>query len=136
MRVSSYTSQLSGATTLSHSPDEFTDAQKRRDEKIWQLQLEHRASLPYNQFDVQSSEELQRLFQADRNRTYHPRPGIESIYKHADAIVRERWIDQGIWKDEWNGGVRTRQALEARETSRVRDRDRVGYRARPRTLRQ
>ncbi|KAL2168729.1 hypothetical protein VTG60DRAFT_6900 [Thermothelomyces hinnuleus] len=102
----SYTSQLSGATTLSHSPDELSDAQKHRDEKIWYLKLEHRASLPYNQFDVQSSEELHRLFEADRNRTYHLPPGIESIYKHADSIVRERWIEQGIWKDKWNGEFR------------------------------
>ncbi|KAK4233490.1 hypothetical protein C8A03DRAFT_38799, partial [Achaetomium macrosporum] len=57
-------------------------------------------------FEAQYSEELAPLFEADRNRTYQCPPGLDSIYEHAEANVRMRWIKQGIWKDEWSNEYR------------------------------
>ncbi|KAL2022238.1 hypothetical protein VTK56DRAFT_5848 [Thermocarpiscus australiensis] len=101
-----YRSQPSGTTTLSQSPDQPSETQQQREERKLQLYLEHRASLPYHQFNDQYSEELARLFEADRNRTYQYPPGLNSIYKHAEVNVRMRWIEQGTWKDEWNSDFR------------------------------
>ncbi|KAK4134989.1 hypothetical protein BT67DRAFT_367579, partial [Trichocladium antarcticum] len=54
-------SQPSGTTTLSQSPNPPSEMQQRRDESKWRLRLEHQASLPHYQFNVQSTEELDRL---------------------------------------------------------------------------
>ncbi|KAK4106984.1 hypothetical protein N656DRAFT_785811 [Canariomyces notabilis] len=58
--------------------------------------MEHSASLPYYQFIAQYYKELERLFEADRNRIYKYPPSLDSIYKHAHFNIKMRWIEQGI----------------------------------------
>lgn len=104
----SYRSRLSGTTTMSQSPDPPSEAQQRREdreEKRFQLELKYRASFPYNQFEAQYRQELDR-FKGRDDRTYDCPPGVNDIYEHADQNVKERWVDQGIWKDEWNSEYR------------------------------
>ncbi|KAK4107120.1 hypothetical protein N656DRAFT_785680 [Canariomyces notabilis] len=98
----SYRSQFSGPTTRSQSPDVPSEAQQRRDERKFRLRTEHSASLPYYQFEAQYYEELERLLEADRNRIYRCPPDLDSIYEHARFNIKMRWIEQGIWNDEWN----------------------------------
>ncbi|AEO65262.1 uncharacterized protein THITE_2047963, partial [Thermothielavioides terrestris NRRL 8126] len=56
-----YRSEPSGTTTRSQSTNPRSEAQLLRDERKWQLRLEHEASLPCCQFRDQYLEELDRL---------------------------------------------------------------------------
>jgi hypothetical protein len=67
--------------------------------------MKHKASLPYHQFMDEDKQQLD-LLEADRNRIYQRPPGLDSIYEHAHFNVKMRWIEQGIWKDEWNAQFR------------------------------
>ncbi|SPQ19490.1 e44a693d-9297-4259-b985-234fd8e695d6 [Thermothielavioides terrestris] len=98
-----YRSEPSGTTTRSQSTNPRSEAQLLRDERRWQLRLEHEASLPCCQFRDQYLEELDRLCAL---RTYELPPDMPDIDKHADSNVRQRWMEQGIWKDEWTGQFR------------------------------
>ncbi|KAH7115783.1 hypothetical protein B0J13DRAFT_590416 [Dactylonectria estremocensis] len=63
----SYKSHLSHNSTRSQSPNPPSEEQKRRGERKRQLIREHRASFPSNQFDAEKSEEIDRLYEANRN---------------------------------------------------------------------
>ncbi|KAG5790577.1 hypothetical protein H9Q69_010361 [Fusarium xylarioides] len=101
----SYRTNLSGTTTRSQSPNPPSEEQQRREERQVQLRLEHRASLPYHQFEGQVSEECRCIYKEGSRNHSPPRgrwlPGPE-IGKPAAENVKKRWIEQGIWKDEWN----------------------------------
>lgn len=96
----SYKSHLSHNSTRSQSPNPPSEEQKRREERKWQLTREHRASFPSNQFDAEKSEEIDRLYEANRNRSRRQPAGI-SIYKLAEENVKIRWVEQGIWNEKW-----------------------------------
>jgi hypothetical protein len=124
----SYTSHQSHSSTRSQSPDPPSEEQRRREERRWELKKECEASFPRNQFNAQSREELKRIFE-DAYRTRHVPIGTDLYtlaneelkrtyegkenqvrrlsvgsdpYQLADEIVKKRWVEQGIWKDEWD----------------------------------
>jgi hypothetical protein len=96
-----YTSNPSGTTTRSESPMPLSEEQRRRDRRLVELRL---ASLPYEQFSAQTSEELERLWDADPRMRGIRLPGGSSGGTHdkmARENVKRRWMDQGIW-NKWN----------------------------------
>jgi hypothetical protein len=103
-----YRSSLSGTPTRSASPVTASEQQKRSEQRRWQLMEERSASSPYYQFKAQHEEERRRLcWDAD------PMIGemclstpIAGFEKEAYEIVKNRWIEQGIWKTEWDGQYR------------------------------
>lgn len=97
-----YRSQPSGSTTRSPSPDGVSDDQKRRDSIRLGLKLERYASHPTEQYLAQHTQETERL-DADRRRNmYRCPPGFNDITEHAQFKVKARWIEQGIWREEWD----------------------------------
>jgi hypothetical protein len=92
---------LSGDTTQPDSPDLRSDAQKALEEREWELRNGHGESIPHYQFRAQYIQELNRLMKADQNGTSR-RPRAVTIYQHALDTVKSRWIEQGIWRNEWN----------------------------------
>ena len=95
----SYRSVLSQNSTLPHSPDPPRDEQQDRDERKWKLIREHRASLPGKQYEDQTSQELNLLFN-DRDRERNVPIGI-NFFDYVDEMVKERWVKQGIWNEKW-----------------------------------
>ena len=59
-------------------------------ERIKKLIDERRASRPLQQFNAQKNEEMIRL--------WHMQPTKEEAFE----LIKARWVEQGIWKDEWN----------------------------------
>lgn len=97
----------SGITTRSQSPDLQDDEEQRRGLRKWQLAKEHRASMPRWQFGAQTYEEERRILQVGADAS-----GMGSIPNHvwmrdsnvtrlAKKAIKERWVEQGIWDDEW-----------------------------------
>ncbi|KAK8074551.1 hypothetical protein PG997_009214 [Apiospora hydei] len=109
----SYRSQLSGTTTRSQSSDPPTEEQQRYDERVAQLMIEHRASWPRTQWRDEALEEGHRILQARvEEGTFVHVPDSTNLppsefLKSARAVVKERWIEQGIWNDEWGPGMPT-----------------------------
>lgn len=62
-------------------------------ERLVELTREHRASLPYHQFADQDAEERTRLQNA-----FVPVDIAATAYE----TVKNRWIEQGIWNNNWN----------------------------------
>jgi len=99
----SYRSRLSGTTTRSSSPEDHrTEVEKRREELKWQLIYEQGRSTVRNQWDQQVCQERVRIDQDLENGTIHFVRDGRNQHLEADFIVKTRWIEQGIWKDEWN----------------------------------
>lgn len=96
----SYDSEESGASTRSVSPNPPSKEQQRRQEQQVQLGLERNASLPYYQFEHQTSDEEKRILEADRNGTCRVSFG-EEYAEIAYKNVKERWVEQGIWSSKW-----------------------------------
>ncbi len=96
-----YMSDRSGTTTRSASLDPPSEEQRHRQQRRVQLGLECQASQPYYQFQAQTIEEEKRIWEADRNRTRRLRVG-ENPSEMADEIVKNRWVEQGIWNNKWN----------------------------------
>lgn len=92
------------ARALDHVEDDLLDDKWRKLE----LATEHRSSRPFFQFQDQVEEERVYTY------GYDPRGDILSSHyrqtshpvlrSKATHIIKERWIEQGIWRDEWNGG--------------------------------
>jgi hypothetical protein len=61
--------------------------------------MRHRT--PYCQFDAQYGEELERLRTQSQDGAFRLPDGV-SLFAHTRDAVKHRWIEQGIWKDEWN----------------------------------
>lgn len=65
--------------------------------------LDRQTSSPCFQFDAQVSEEEDRIFKADgRWLPGEIKPSDTSVTMLAQQTVTRRWVEQGIWKDEWN----------------------------------
>lgn len=95
----SYRSQ-SGTSTRSPSAPPLRDEQQTRSEREWQIRIDHQASHPSNQYEAQVSEERERLYDGDRNRT-HRLPAGTDFFKLAEDNVKKRWVEQGIWNEKW-----------------------------------
>ncbi|KAI9163549.1 hypothetical protein HJFPF1_05166 [Paramyrothecium foliicola] len=102
-----YFRSLSGTTTCSPSSSLPDEEQELRDKRRFQLMRDLRASYPSNQFKDQIFEECRCIFkESSRDHSSPPPPpgwlpGPE-INICAAKNVKKRWIDQGIWRDEWN----------------------------------
>lgn len=96
-----YASHQSHNSTRSQSPDPPGEEQLRREERKLQLRIEHDASRPYHQFAAHVREEERRILYAHRNRIRSIPVGGNFI-DMASKIVRERWVQQGIWNDKWS----------------------------------
>ncbi|KAI4124705.1 MAG: hypothetical protein LQ347_005630 [Umbilicaria vellea] len=82
-------------TTCSLSPVPLTEEQQRI--------AERRASLPYEQFHAQESEERERLWAADPETSWErPIPAGGLFGKMVYEQVRKNWVNQGIWNDNWD----------------------------------
>ena len=96
-----YTSDRSGTTTRSQSPNPPSEEQRRHQERRVQLGRERRASEPYHQFEHQVSDEKKQIMEASLNRTQRLRVGDDPD-KIASENVKKRWVEQGIWNSKWN----------------------------------
>ncbi|KAG6015421.1 hypothetical protein E4U43_005354 [Claviceps pusilla] len=96
-----YTSQSetqSGTPTEQDSPvGEEARHRMKRTVRLWSARL---ASTPFRQFHDQVREVKDQLNRGEINKP----PGISS-YTHAENIIKERWIEQGIWDDKWIAAV-------------------------------
>lgn len=70
------------------------------------LEDECDASQPYEQFVAQCSQESERMDADRRNNMYRRPASFASITEHARFIVKTRWIEQGIWREDWNTHAR------------------------------
>ena len=84
------------------SPDPPSEEQEAGEELKWELIRELDASNPSDQFDAQVQTEYEGMCQGVRDRTRRVTPGA-SLLKAAETNVRQRWVEQGIWRDEWSG---------------------------------
>jgi hypothetical protein len=96
-----YTSNPSGTTTRSASPNPPSEEQRLRQERRRQLAWDRMASEPYKQFEHQISDEKKRIMEADLNQTRCLRVG-DNPDKFAYENVKKRWVEQGIWNNKWN----------------------------------
>ncbi|KAJ8127744.1 hypothetical protein O1611_g5892 [Lasiodiplodia mahajangana] len=80
-----------------------SELEQRRAWRKMEIFSEHIASFPSNQFKDQIDEERQRIYQ--KMHPTHPPPqagGLATPIKRlAVETVKSRWIEQGMWKDEW-----------------------------------
>ncbi|MCJ1252779.1 hypothetical protein MMC24_000585 [Lignoscripta atroalba] len=89
-----YTSNPSGTTTRSESPDAPSDEQRRREQRLVQLTLDRWASLPRKQFAAQVKEEMRRVWYADpRTSWMRDVPIGGSLEDDAIATVKKRWVE-------------------------------------------
>jgi hypothetical protein len=96
-----YASNPSGTTTRTTSPVLHSDLEQLRAQRQTQLEIERQASLPYEQFSYENGQEMEWLFEAHRKRIQSLPPG-EDVYQIASKNVKARWIERGIWNDNWN----------------------------------
>ncbi|KAI1272212.1 hypothetical protein F5Y07DRAFT_380515 [Xylaria sp. FL0933] len=103
----SYRTDPSGAPTRSQSPDAPYEEQDPG-WREYQLYTEHRATLPYYQFEAQVTEECRNLYKASNPTRSSPKSWEigQEIKALAVEFIKQRWVEQGIWKDEWNAGNR------------------------------
>ncbi|KJK93785.1 hypothetical protein H633G_02288 [Metarhizium anisopliae BRIP 53284] len=98
----SYRSCLSHNSTLSQSPNPPSDEEQRRSDLKWKLILEHRASFPSEQLLAQEHEEIGRLIKLTDDPIRRRRIPVGTNYhKLAEENVMKRWVEQGIWNEEW-----------------------------------
>lgn len=93
-----YRSQIPGNKGRYKSSNPLDEEQQRWDKRKRQLTREYDASRPYKQFEQQQLAEYHRLFK--------PSPGTfiisdQHLADLVNEIVKNRWIEQGIWKNEW-----------------------------------
>ncbi|KAH8727585.1 hypothetical protein GQ44DRAFT_90893 [Phaeosphaeriaceae sp. PMI808] len=99
-----YRSYPSGTTTRSASPDTRSDEEKRNERRLYQLIEERAASLPREQFRAEVKVERERIWKTDPRTRRCPYDSIDLTFdEDARETVKKRWIEQGIWKDEWDG---------------------------------
>ncbi len=98
-----YTSDQSGTTTRSVSPNPPSKEQRHCQERKMQLAGEREASKPHKQFSAQVEEERRRIWNADPRTTWIKiNPGDSTFKKEACETVKKRWVEQGIWNNKWN----------------------------------
>jgi hypothetical protein len=103
----SYSSEQSGTTTQLESPEPPAEEQVRFYEQDLRFhqRREHKASLPSTQFEVQIGEEMRRLWKADPDSNWMENMPIGLYDETARKIVKDRWIEQGIWNKKWIEGT-------------------------------
>ncbi|KAJ5808877.1 hypothetical protein N7474_010146 [Penicillium riverlandense] len=106
-RPPSYTSHQSHNSTELQSPDSASDDQRLCERQKWQLKKDRETSRPYNQFDDQVAEVEAHIIEEFENRRLKLPIGT-NFKKLAHETVKQRWVEQGIWRDEWKNGPQTR----------------------------
>ncbi|KAA6406979.1 MAG: hypothetical protein FRX48_09277 [Lasallia pustulata] len=96
-----YTSNPSGTTTRSASPNPPSEEQLLREQRR-QLAREARASEPDQQFTAQVEEERRRIWNADPRTSWRSTPFGDTFIEEASETVKKRWAEQGIWNNNWN----------------------------------
>ncbi|KAK8008125.1 hypothetical protein PG991_010676 [Apiospora marii] len=103
----SYRSQPSGTTTRSQSFNPPTEEQYNYDRQVCELTLEYRASRPREQWSDETFEEGHRMVQerVEEGTFVYVRdctnlPPVEFLRWPREA-VKKRWVEQGIWNDNW-----------------------------------
>jgi hypothetical protein len=99
-REASYISHQSHNSTASMSPNGPSDTQNRRDLRKWQLSKDHEASRPYQQFEAQVNEMEASIIEGIERRTLNVPDGTIMRVLARDT-VKENWMKQGIWDEEW-----------------------------------
>jgi hypothetical protein len=74
--------------------------QNQRDLRKWQLSKDHEASRPYQQFEAQVHEMEASIIEGIENRTLDVPDGTIMRVLARDT-VKENWMKQGIWNEEW-----------------------------------
>jgi hypothetical protein len=98
-----HTPYPSALTTLSMSPRALNREQLRRQERRIKLGLEAEASTPSEQFSAQIEEERRRIWVADPGANWINIYGGDTTFREqAREIVKNRWVEQGIWNNKWN----------------------------------
>lgn len=97
-----YTSNSSGMTTRSASPNPPSKEQRLREDRYMQLIGEREASEPHNQFAAQVKDERIRVWYADPSTNWMSMPPGDTLLQEARETVKKRWVEQGIWNDKWN----------------------------------
>lgn len=95
----------SGTPTELPSRDEPTE-EERREEELFRREAARQASQPFDQFLAQQSEELDHILKADKEGMLKKPLGVD-YSSTAYQNVRNRWIEQGIWRNEWYRMPRT-----------------------------
>lgn len=96
-----YTSYSAHGSTRSQSPDQPSEEEQDREKRRWQLITEQQASLPYYQRRAQETAEKIRILEEHDNGT-HRLPVGTNFDRLAHENVKERWVAQGIWNNQWN----------------------------------
>ncbi|KAK4038362.1 hypothetical protein C8A01DRAFT_37676 [Parachaetomium inaequale] len=96
--------QGSASPTPPVSPESDLDPSAEAEWRRERLKVKYSASTPYYQFENQAQEEEERLPRYIR--PYKPLPGVTDIEQHAHANVKMRWVEQDIWRKEWDGQFR------------------------------
>ncbi|KAF8852992.1 hypothetical protein BDZ45DRAFT_677987 [Acephala macrosclerotiorum] len=97
-----YTSDRSGTTTRSQSPNPPSEEQRLHQQRRMQLAGDREASKPHEQFSAQVEEERRRIWNADPSTSWRSMPPGDTLIKEASEIVKKRWVEQGIWNNKWN----------------------------------
>lgn len=82
------------------SPVARNEQQRHREEMEWQLIKERGASRPDEQFDEEVDVQKKRTINAYENRTL-VLPNGANLWSYVSEIVKQNWVEQGIWRDEW-----------------------------------
>ena len=98
-----YTSDRSGTTTRSVSPNPPSEEQRCRQQRRMQLAGEREASKPHKQFSAQVEEERRRIWNANPRTSWMKiNPGDGTFREEARETVKKRWVEQSIWNSKWN----------------------------------
>lgn len=88
-------------STLSRSPNPPSERQKLREERKWKLIRDRDQSRPYYQFGAEWSEEKKRILREAM--AGKPRVPVGTVFDDfAKETVKRRWVEQGIWNNEWD----------------------------------
>lgn len=93
-----YTSNPSGTTTRSASPNPPSEEQRLRQERRIQLVGEADASKPRKQFSAQVEEERRRIWNTDPSTSWREitLADLYTFKEEAREKVKKRWVKQGI----------------------------------------
>ncbi|KUI63684.1 hypothetical protein VM1G_12009 [Cytospora mali] len=90
-------------STRSQTSDLPTEEERRLEERATQLILERRASVPSVQFDALVRKEEERILKAEgRLIPGQFMPQDINVRTLAKETVKRRWVEQGIWNDNWD----------------------------------
>ncbi|KAL9078133.1 MAG: hypothetical protein Q9157_002960 [Trypethelium eluteriae] len=91
-------------STLSEEPGSAGGKQQLAEDQRRQFLVDREASRPYQQFDAQTIDEKYRLWRQHSVMKFMPHMPIGVFAPPAYESVKNRWIEQGIWKDSWTDG--------------------------------